>query len=365
MIAPPIGSRNHRATLALLRAALGVPPLAGDGEDVRLADPHQIMAIATSHRILESLAPGVAAGRPLREELEPNAVVFLEELHAANARRNARLTETLRHLGSVFAAQSWEAVVLKGGADLALGNEIPGRFVGDLDLLMPEQNAREAQQLLVSAGWDEYVEPDRFVETHHHMPPLSHRQHEGFVEIHLRIGTPAVETALPASLVVAHSVPSGHKGLRVPCRDHRVAHLALHAQFGDFRWEEGRISLCQVADLSRLKALGLVAPVSESEPDETTDAIDAFHLASALLLGQSTKKITASASAHRWAKRALQNLSRPSEVRKARALRALRWRVHALVFDPTQRAHWAKNLLTASGLKRSIDKLRRKLTEIR
>lgn len=334
----PVRSANHRATIALLRAALGAPQRSTDAGDVRAADPFAIMSIATSHRIVETLGPGVAEGRPLRSALEPDAVLFLEELHAANRRRNAALLRTIRSIGTLLADQERSAVVLKGGALLALGADAngrsDGRYVGDIDLLVPAELAHETQHALIAAGWTETPMAEI---AHHHLPPLVHPELIGAIELHERLGSPAVEAALPAAEVIERSVPSGHPGIRVPAVADRVAHLALHAQLSEHGWRERRLRLCDAADLHRMDAVGM-AGGGEVEPS-VRRAIEAFHLAAALVLESPWEPAAGDRAARRWAHAAVRRLGRPNAARRARIVRATTDRLARLATSSDYRRH--------------------------
>lgn len=103
--------------------------------------------------------------------------------HAARAR-----AVVLGELLHAFEAAGIEAVVLKGAALACLVYPAPElRPMRDLDLLVRPADARRAQALLVTLGFDAPREPARrLLRWHHHLPPVV-RAHDGLriaVEIH-------------------------------------------------------------------------------------------------------------------------------------------------------------------------------------
>ena len=371
-----IASRGHRAVVALMRGGLGLPPGPGAVADIAATDPHRIMEIAGAHRLLQALAPGLEGrlevGAPLAAALPEDAVLFLREMRAGNGRRNARLAAALGQAGRTLAAGGIAAVALKGGAELAqeAGRDapVPDRFAGDLDLLVEEVRAEVAQQLLIGAGWREGEMPRIERARHHHLPPLVHPDHPGMIELHRRVGHAPVAAALPAAEVISRAQATALPGIRVPDPADRLAHLALHAQFGNPGWAERRLRLCDVADIARaVQAHG--APALEAARARCAaagrgDAFDGLVGAAHLLVPERVPAPPAGPRSDAWAQAAVARLGRTGALRRAYLVRRARERLDELLHDPERRAHWRRRLAEPGAVRRAWAALRESLRRL-
>ena len=372
-----IAAQAHRAVVALLRGGLGLSPGPGEVADIAATDPHRIMEIAGAHRLLQALAPGLEAGAPLARALPPaalpeDAVLFLREMRAGNGRRNARLAAALGRAGRALAADGLGAVALKGGAELALeaGGDAPApaRFAGDLDLLVEEARAEAAQRLLIGAGWREGGMPEIERARHHHLPPLVHPDHPGMIELHRRVGHAPVAAALPAAEVIARSRATALLGIRVPDPADRLAHLALHAQFGNPGWAERRLRLCDAADIARaVRAHGppaLEAARARCAAAGRGDAFDGLVGAAHLLIPELVPAPPPARRSDAWARAAVARLGRTGALRRAYLVRRARERLGELLHDPERRAHWRRQLTEPGAARRAWAALRTSLQRI-
>lgn len=123
-------------------------------------------------------------------------------------------------------------VLLKGtayvAADLDAGN---GRFIGDLDILVPRAALDDVEAALLRAGW-EWVKPDPYDDAYyrqwmHELPPLIHRERDRMIDVHHTILPLTARQRPDAEAMIADSVTVG-EGWRVLSPEDRVCHAAAH-----------------------------------------------------------------------------------------------------------------------------------------
>jgi hypothetical protein len=108
--------------------------------------------------------------------------------------------------------ENYPVVLLKGAAYLALElPNAPGRLLSDLDLLVPENKLRDAEERLDSRGW-QFGEltpyDDRYYRLwSHELPPLRHVERETEVDLHHTILQPTSRLSPPATLLFEDARP--------------------------------------------------------------------------------------------------------------------------------------------------------------
>jgi hypothetical protein len=229
------------------------------------------------------------------------------------------LGEVIRRL----AAAGIPVMLLKGAA---LATTVYGSFaarpMGDLDVLVPPDQANRAWQLLVDAGWrKEFEGGAAFYEGHHHLAALVDPKGLGIVlEIHRAILPPSGPFLLDEAELWrdATAVPLGTNEALVPSREHQLLHLCAHFAWsnmlasglgrtardvaalldaGPLDWESftalaqrARAGTCAFWTISMARALAR-APVPQSalqrlrprQPAMATNALQRALIASALL----------------------------------------------------------------------------------
>lgn len=124
-------------------------------------------------------------------------------------------------------------IVLKGGAYILQGRALAeGRFVSDVDLLVPNEHLRPMESRLRAAGWQpEKLDPydERYYrDWSHETPPMRFPGHSLEVDLHHAI-TPVTGSLAfdPASLFERSEAIPGTP-FRVLCAEDQVLHACLH-----------------------------------------------------------------------------------------------------------------------------------------
>jgi hypothetical protein len=83
----------------------------------------------------------------------------------------------------------YPVILMKGSAYILGGLKAgEGRFVGDLDIMVPRDRLDDAERRLLIAGW-EWVKPDPYDDAYyrewmHELPPLIHRDRDRMIDVH-------------------------------------------------------------------------------------------------------------------------------------------------------------------------------------
>lgn len=210
-------------------AALLVPALRDPAFVARLsgAQWNGLVAAARAERLIGTLA------YRLEGFAVPDAVLPILEDARAEAEREARqaLWEAdrarvaLAHLGV-------PVVLLKGTAYVAAGLAAGrGRFIGDLDILVPREALDAMEAALLVAGW-EWVKPDPYDDAYyrqwmHELPPLIHRERDRMIDVHHTILPLTARQTPDAVAMLADSVALSN-GLLVLSAEDRICHAAAH-----------------------------------------------------------------------------------------------------------------------------------------
>ena len=123
-------------------------------------------------------------------------------------------------------------VLLKGTAYAAAGLKAgQGRFIGDLDILVPVEAMAAVEQALIAAGW-EWVKDDPYDDVYyrqwmHELPPMIHATRDRMIDVHHTILPLTARQTPDAAAMIADAVPVDD-GLFVLSPEDRVVHAVAH-----------------------------------------------------------------------------------------------------------------------------------------
>lgn len=124
-------------------------------------------------------------------------------------------------------------VLLKGAAYVMAG--LPparGRFVGDLDLMVPAAKIELVERTLVEKGWTaadmEDYDQRYYRQWMHEVPPLMHPQRDTPIDLHHTIAPRTSRVRPDAQELFAGSVPLANPRLRILAPADMVLHSAVH-----------------------------------------------------------------------------------------------------------------------------------------
>ena len=202
-----------------------------------------------------------ALDRNIRE-LGPGAFIpseisdFMSAVESLNRERNTAILDELKTAVILLNEAGIQPILLKGAAYVATRVYINAgdRYLGDLDLLVPESQLGTAVEVLMLHGFA--PDPsDRFGAFRHHHPPLS-RPGAISIELHHSLGLGACALLLPAAEVIENSLVYDLEGItvRVPCPQHLLTHLIMHSQMHHSYSERIWPPLRAMYDFARLQS---------------------------------------------------------------------------------------------------------------
>ncbi len=128
--------------------------------------------------------------------------------------------------------------VLKGAGYLVAGLAAArGRFIGDLDLMVPLERIEEVEAALTKSGW-EAAEVDEYDQRYyrewmHEVPPLQHPQRQTPVDLHHTILPRTGRVQPDAAALHAAAVPVSTRPLKVLAPADMLLHGAVHLFNGE------------------------------------------------------------------------------------------------------------------------------------
>ncbi|MFZ2997634.1 nucleotidyltransferase domain-containing protein [Sphingobium sp.] len=123
-------------------------------------------------------------------------------------------------------------VLLKGTAYAAAGLTAgQGRFIGDLDILVPRDHIAAVEQALFAAGW-EWAKPDPYDDAYyrqwmHELPPMIHTTRDRMIDVHHTILPLTARPHPDPAALIADAMPIA-KGLSILSPEDRIVHAAAH-----------------------------------------------------------------------------------------------------------------------------------------
>lgn len=186
-----------------------------------------LIAAARGERLIGTLAVRIA-DRPLPDAVRP---IVADALAEAEREAQQALWEADRARAALKDLDV-PVVLLKGtayaAADLRAGQ---GRFIGDLDILVPRGSLDAVEAALFAAGW-EWVKPDPYDDAYyrqwmHELPPMIHKTRDRMIDVHHTILPLTARQTPDAGGMIADAVPLPD-GLFLLSPEDRICHAAAH-----------------------------------------------------------------------------------------------------------------------------------------
>lgn len=186
-----------------------------------------LIASARAERLAGTLAHRLAG-----MSVPPQAARILADARAEAEREKRQALWEADRAAQALAPLSLPVILLKGAAYVAAGLTAgEGRFIGDLDILVPRDALPQTEEALLAAGW-EWVKPDPYDDAYyrrwmHELPPLIHRERDRMIDVHHTILPLTARQTPDAAALIADAEPLGG-GLAVLCAHDRVLHAVAH-----------------------------------------------------------------------------------------------------------------------------------------
>lgn len=202
-------------------------------------------------RLLGSLALEIQ-GASVNTQLPPAVDRHLQSALLTHEKQKRDLDYDCEKIKIALASIGEKLVLLKGAAYLLA--ELPvgrGRFITDIDIIVPHQNIDEAERALIEFGWEQG--PINAYNDHyyrkwgHEIPPLTHRKREITLDVHHNILPPTAGPKVDASLLFEKLIEIKPGIFTLSLQD-MVIHSATHL----FHESEFHHGLRDLWDLDRM-----------------------------------------------------------------------------------------------------------------
>lgn len=186
-----------------------------------------VIAMARAERLIGTLAFRIGA-RPVPDAVQP--ILADARLDAEREARQAlweadRAAEALAPIGV-------PVVLLKGTAYAAAGLVAGrGRFIGDLDILVPREAMPAVEAALLRAGW-EWVKHDPYDDAYyrqwmHELPPMIHAGRDRMIDVHHTV-LPLTARQTPDAVAMMADAQAITSELYLLSPEDRLCHAVAH-----------------------------------------------------------------------------------------------------------------------------------------
>lgn len=357
-------SIQHRAVLHLFRAAHGIGISAAGMAEIQSASANDIVRISSAQGIAPLIADGLDRLEIDHLDIDRDLTIFFREIRNGNRLRNLKMKAQLTEAASALEEKGIPVVVLKGGCEFALPSyrKIHQRFIGDLDILVPKAALGEAVSVLVSKGYADAYEDDRFYNSpDHHDAPLVNERWPAAVEIHQAIGGESGEQLLPADKIFETAEQTSIANVMVPSRLNRLIHLVLHQQVQHTGFQDRVLSLRTLADMAVLVVdeEHLLAARHPFEAAGLQVQFDGLLAVTDLVLPGLLPPTDHPRDAEQWARSAITRFSGPRSTTREFQTRKLKDWAWGFATDPERRSVYLSKLFSSGGIRRMLVTLRK------
>lgn len=206
---------------------------------------------------LQGVAPALAKGIRDLPEMEAEwkgMLPFFAAIETENVSRNEKLLVAANRLAALLEAHGINPVFLKGTAFIIEQAPAAWREVGDIDVLLPHSRVAEAADILLHVGFRQTEDIVGYSEGLHHHLPAFFDDAGIMVELHSRLAVHQNDCPISATEIFASARPvaNTHVPLLIPCPEHRLIHLVVHAQVSNWGLALRQISLRDMLDIHEL-----------------------------------------------------------------------------------------------------------------
>ncbi|MBF0609941.1 MAG: HprK-related kinase A [Magnetococcales bacterium] len=222
--------------------------------NLSLPDMEMVLRLAQRHHVLARLG-AMVHHQPFWSQLPMAAqTCFQSAMILANEQQRAVLWELNRVQRALFGNCSTRLILLKGAAYVAAGLPLAnGRWIRDLDLLVPEEALADVEAQLQKSGWisgkQNPYDQRYYREWMHELPPMHHPERGTEVDLHHAILPRTSRLSHNSHLLLKEARPCAQRPgvwLLHPCD--QILHAAVHL-FHDGALEHAVRDLMDLAGL--------------------------------------------------------------------------------------------------------------------
>ncbi len=195
-----------------------------------------LIKIGSNHLVLPAIF-GAIRRKKIQIYFPKDFLDYLKEISDLNQDRNKAILNQIVFISKIFNKNQVKHVFVKGSAILLSRkiNELSERMLGDIDILISEQDLKNAYKILLENGFSEVCDEFNFVGdiiNNKHLNRIAHPDYVASVELHRRLlDNPKFNLIKPID--VLSSKKQTPAGFWVPSNEHLWLHAILNWQYND------------------------------------------------------------------------------------------------------------------------------------
>lgn len=244
---------SPHATLQLIAQILAFTANATELEaklrNFKDTDWEDLVKIASSHLVLTTIYCRLKQ-KALLHLLPQDLVTYLQDLTAINRNRNITIAAQINTISQLLQQHRINHVFLKGAALLIAGyyNDVGERMIGDIDLLVQNDDLEEASTLLRSNGY-QYKSTTfgaKYFEYHHDIRLILNKNGIAAVELHRHILHTKNNNYLITNNILQHKCI--HQNLPIPSKMHLIENIILNFEINDYGYQYNHLKFRNAYD---------------------------------------------------------------------------------------------------------------------
>jgi len=215
----------------------------------KTVDWDSVVKLSTAHYVFPALYCNLKRAA-LLDDIPKELVNYMKHITELNRDRNLKIIEQAKEINELLVSNNITPIFLKGTANLLQGlyGDIAERMVGDIDLIVSENEYDHAISLLKQDGYynkPHLLDNEKFGK---HYPRMSHKTKIAAVEVHFRMIKTPYNRCFNYT-TIKDSVLALKDDISILCYDHQVLHTNFNKQTNDFGYWHKTISLRNCYDL--------------------------------------------------------------------------------------------------------------------
>ena len=217
----------------------------------------RLVQLGSSQLILPAIY-GAIKRKKLIDHVPKDLISYLRKITDLNLKRNINILEQIDFLSKIFNSYNIDYVFLKGAAMLITRpyDVLSERMIGDIDILVSENDLSRAYQLLIDEGFDEVSNEFSFtkdLDIEKHLNRISHPNFIAAVEIHRKLLDLTLNNLI-SSVEVLNDKLQSSDGYYIPLNKHLWQHAILNWQYNDSGIIRNALAFRSVLDVLYLES---------------------------------------------------------------------------------------------------------------
>lgn len=176
---------------------------------------------------------------------------YFKEIYVLNEKRNKILKKEIAELSKILNSNKINYVFLKGSAMILdnIFHDIGERMIGDIDILVSEEQVEDASNLLKSKGYTQV--PKYYYFKQRHAPRLKNKEKLFAIEIHRRIVDRDPKKKLPTDIILKNKSITNN-GIAIINSEFLLLHCVYNYMLNDYGSDNARYSYKTFYDFNRI-----------------------------------------------------------------------------------------------------------------